>query len=340
MGQGADDPPAGRASGYDPFVRGRFPVGVRTIQALDPARDRLFPCEIWYPAAGRHTGGDAGRDAAALDAVCPLVVFSHHSSGNRRSSTFLATHLSSHGYVVAAMDHSEVVAPELQRTDGESDQRRAERVQGWIANRVPDIAFLLDHLVGGASPDLDATPDASRIGIVGHSFGGWTALAAPSADRRLRAVVALAPGGSARRRPGIIPATLAFDRGRAVPTLYLVAELDTALPLGGMHELFDRTPPPRQMVMLRRADHLHFVDDVEGEHEAMRAIPATGELAWIKQMRPITELCSGEQAHLFVRGLALAHMDATLRDHEQARRFLRADIRAELAARGVDGTSL
>jgi hypothetical protein len=140
------------------------------------------------------------------------------------------------------------------------------------------------------------------------------------------------------RRPGIIPATLTFDRACAVPTLYLVAELDTALPLDGTRELFDRTPPPRQMVILRRADHLHFVD-VEREHEAMRATPATGELAWIKQMRPMTELCSGEQAHRFVRGLTLAHMDATLGGQEQARRFLRADLQAELAARGVDATS-
>src|SRR5438105_1460050 len=35
---------------YDPFVRGRYPVGVRTFEARDTARDRLFPCEIWYPA--------------------------------------------------------------------------------------------------------------------------------------------------------------------------------------------------------------------------------------------------------------------------------------------------
>src|SRR5213592_2354073 len=41
---------------YDPFVRGRFPVGVRTIQALDKVRNRLFPCEIWYPAAAQHAG--------------------------------------------------------------------------------------------------------------------------------------------------------------------------------------------------------------------------------------------------------------------------------------------
>src|SRR5712691_5375585 len=50
--------PSTRTGEYDPFARGRFPVGVRTIQALDTVRDRLFPCEIWYPAAAQYAGQD------------------------------------------------------------------------------------------------------------------------------------------------------------------------------------------------------------------------------------------------------------------------------------------
>jgi dienelactone hydrolase len=313
--------------GYDPFLPGPFPVAARTFQALDTARNRRFPLEVWYPATA---DGTRAR---------PLVVFSHHSGGNRRSATFLATHLGSHGYLVAALDHSDVVAPELRRGDAESDEQRAARAAGWIANRVPDVRFLLDHLIDGALAELRVGVDPDRIGIVGHSFGGWTALAAAGADRRLRAVVALAPAGSSRRRPGIIPVTMTFDRAREVPTLYLVAEQDTALPLDGMRELFERTSPPRRMVILRRADHLHFVDEIEREHEAMRAIPATGDLEWIREMRPIAELCPAWQAHLFVRGLALAHLDATLRGEERARRLLSGDLQAVLAERGVEAIS-
>ena len=81
---------------YDPFLQGPFPVNVRTFDALDKARNRVFPCEVWSPA----------------DAVnYPLILYSHHSGGHRRAATFLCTHLCSHGYVVAALDHSEVVAP-------------------------------------------------------------------------------------------------------------------------------------------------------------------------------------------------------------------------------------
>jgi hypothetical protein len=92
------------------------------------------------------------------------------------------------------------------------------------------------------------------------------------------------------------------------------------------------------MIVLRRADHLHFMDNVEQQHEAVRAMPFTGDLAWInKEMRPIAELCSGDEAHLFTRGLALCHMDAMLRHNEAARRLLAGDIEFELAKRGVQG---
>lgn len=279
----------------------------------------------------------AVRNAAARPGTYPLIIFSHHSGGNRRAATFLSTHLSSHGNVVAALDHSEVVAVELTRRDGETDEQKTARVEAAIANRVPDIRFLLDHLLRSAAWDSDARLDPTHIGIVGHSFGGWTALAAAAVEPRIRAVVALAPGGSSNPKPGILRVKLTFNWGRDVPTLYLVAENDISLPLAGMYELFERTPATKQMVILRRADHLHFMDNVEELHETVRTMPWTGELAWIpKEMRPIAELCSGEQAHLFVRGLTLCHMDAILRRQEEAQRFLLGDLEAELAMRGVD----
>jgi dienelactone hydrolase len=309
---------------YDPFTPGPCAVGARTTQALDTARNRLFPCEIWYPDSGR------------TQRRTPLIVYSHPSGYHRRAAAYLCTHLASHGYVVAALDHSEVIAPELARKDGETAAERAVRIEAAIASRVPDIRFLLDHLLGGTASDFEIPLDPGRIGIVGHSFGGWTALAAAGADRRIQSVVALAPAGSSRPKPGILPVKLDFNWGRNVPTLYLVAEQDVALPLDGMYELFARTPGSKQMVILRRADHAHFMDNVEHEHETVRNTAFSGELAWLpKEMRPIAELCSGEQAHLVIRGLTLCHMDATLRRREDARRFLLGDVKGELAGRGA-----
>jgi dienelactone hydrolase len=259
------------------------------------------------------------RDVAAHPGTYPLIVYSHPSGAHRRAASFLGAHLSSHGYVVVALDHREDETPERK-----------------IADRVPDVRFLLDHLLEGPAWTSEANLDPARIGIVGHSFGGWTALAVPDVEARIHAVVALAPGGASRRKPGILPLTLTFTWGRDVPTLYLVAEDDTYLPLAGMYELYDRTAATRQMVILRRADHYHFMDDVEGLHEAARATPFTGELAWIpKDMRPIAELCSGDQARVFVRGLTLCHLDAMLRRQDEARRLWAGDLEAELAGRGV-----
>ncbi len=272
-----------------PPAPGPFTVCTHTFEARDPARDRLFPCDIWCPVE---------------PGAWPLVLYSHHSRGNRRSATYLTTHLASHGYLVAALDHSEVVAPEI-----------AGNVHGFIANRVPDARFLLDYILAGAFP-CTARPDPHRIAIVGHGAGGWTALALPETDTRIQAVVALAPGGASNPKPGIIPATLSFNWPCPPATLYIVAEDDVLTPIAGMHELYSRTPGPKQMVVLPRADHLHFVDNVERAHEQLRAASFPPEASWIsREMRPIADLCTGEEAHRQIQSHTLAHLNAVLSHH-------------------------
>jgi predicted dienelactone hydrolase len=342
---------------YDPFIRGLYPVGVRTIEAPDQERNRLFPCEIWFPAAAKHQGQDleettwdvftapqgnsrsqmAVRNAETRRGTYPLIVFSHHSGGGRRSATYLCTHLASHGYVVAALDHSEVIAPEFARKEDETKGQKSLRVQAWIASRVPDIRFLLNHLLSDSELLAVMNLNLAQVGIVGHSFGGWTALAATDTEPRIASVVGLAPGGASQQRPGILQANLTFNWGRNVPTLYLVAENDVSLPLSGMYEIFERTPSTKQMMILRRADHMHFMDHAEEIHEMVRKMPWPEELSWLpKEMRPIEELCSEKEAHLFVQGLALAHLDATLKNQPDAQNFLAGDIQKELAQRNVD----
>jgi len=279
-------------------------VAAGSLQATDTARNRVFPVDVWYP--------EAAGNAAAL----PLILFSHHSGGSRRASTFLTTHMASHGYLVAAMDHSEVVAPELLRKQNETPEETAKRGEAWIASRVPDLRFLLDYMLSQPVPEV--LVDADRIGAVGHSFGGWTVLEAPGVESRIRSVVALAPGCSRKRRAGIIPVTAEFHWTREVPILLVVADQDACLPMEGMYELFDRAPEPKKMIVLERADHMHFLDDVEKAHEAFRTMPIEGALAKIQaDMRPITELCTGEEAHRFIQDVTLAHFNATLKGQDQ-----------------------
>lgn len=228
-----------------------------------------------------------------------------------------------------------MVAPELRPRPGETPQEREARIEALVSSRVPDIRSLLDFVLDGRAAGI--TPDAGRIGLVGHSLGGWTVLAAPQTEPRVRAVVAMAPGGDSDPRPGVLKLPLTFAWKREVSVLYLAAECDVPIPVTGVIELYDRTTSAKRLVILRRADHQHFADDVEASHEAIRAASLPGDAAWIPAaMRPIAELATGEQAHLFTRGLCLAHMDAALRDSAAAARFCAGDLEAELAGRGIE----
>lgn len=266
------------------------------FESYDHARNRTFPIAVWRPEG---------------DGPFPLIVYSHASLQNRRNATFLTTHLCDHGYLVAALDHSEVVAPELRRPASETEEEKHARWRGIIVSRVPDVRFLIDRVI-------EREPvDAERIGIVGHSAGGWTALAAPDVEPRIKAVVAFVPGGASNPRPGILPVTLDFRWKRDIPTLLVAAENDTSLPLDGMFEIFDRIPSKRKrMAVLHRADHMHFVDEIEKMHETFRTAPVPPELAEIqKQMLPMSELTSADEAHRFLREITLAHFEQFLRRH-------------------------
>ena len=150
-------------------------------------------------------------------------------------------------------------------------------------------------------------------------------------------MVALAPGGASNPRPGILPLKLAFEWKRDAPTLLLAAENDASLPLAGMHEIYQRIPATKRMVILRRADHAHFMDNVEREHESFRNASLPAVLKAIQQdMLPSAELISGEKAHLFTCGLTTCHMDTFLRGKAEARRLLEGDLEGELASRGIE----
>jgi len=63
---------------YNPFDRGSFPVGVRTLTMRDDARgSRELTVEVWYPAAASFRGRDldeAGGDAYAIAPGMPEML--------------------------------------------------------------------------------------------------------------------------------------------------------------------------------------------------------------------------------------------------------------------------
>ncbi len=337
---------------YDPFIRGPHPVGVRTVDLTDTERDRTVPVEVWYPATAEHAGRDldetsqdafelipgmpaspqeAVRDAGPLDEAGFPVVFSHGNAGHRRQTTHLCTHLASHGYVVAAPDHVGNTTLDFMGliARGASPEDMLGSMLQSGADRPLDASRALDALVSG---ELGVRSLADGAGMTGHSFGGWTTLQTTARDDRIAAALPLAPGGG---RSGELDDTraalrdmLELDWGRRVPTLMIVADEDSVLPLAGMRDLLARGESLERMVVLVNADHFHFCDDVELVHDMMA--PLMGA-----QTKLSGEFVPGAHAYDVTNGIGLAHFDAELRKMPEAAAFLERDLDEVLAERGI-----
>jgi len=355
---------------YNPFARGSFPAGVNSLEFIDQDRSRTLPVECWYPATGSYQGKDLDQDsqdqfilmpgfpkmrqaavraAEKAEGIYPLVIFSHGLAGHRRQTSHFCAHLASHGYIVASMDHMGNTMPEiLQMALKAQKQGNASEVLKELMNsardRPIDAVFTVDMILAG---EMGSRIDPSRIGITGHSFGGWTTLAATGLDSRFQAAIPLAPaGGRSRLDPmsNFFSKGLTLDWNRRVPILFLTAELDSLLPLDGMKDLFARTPQPKDMVILGNADHFHFCDGVEQTHDLFRKmggltflLDPSGKAGMdpMKKSKPSSELCPGKDAYLFLQGLGLAHMDAHLKGNPDALAFLKGDLQTLLAGRGI-----
>jgi CubicO group peptidase (beta-lactamase class C family) len=363
------DPHVSLIVSYNPFVRGTYPVGVRTITIRDSSRN--LTVEIWHPALDcyrgmdldpatkdRYTIGpempvmshDAVRDADPATRRFPLLICNHGTFGHRRVMSSIATRLASHGYVVAAPDVpgdtlSVMMRDAINQREGRPIARPA--LQEINRQRPYFASFTIDRLLAGDDPQIAAIIDADRIGAFGQSAGGWNTLRLNSVDRRTRASMAIEPMFG-KRSPLKGLAEMASwldvnDWGRPVATLVLAGGADAFIMLDDLRDLYAELPAPKRFVNMPRAGHMHFTDGAEIAHETFRKMymtafpdpdldgPATAE-----RMRPFAELVSEADAADVVRALALAHFDAELKGSGEARAFLDDHLAATLAARGID----
>src|SRR3989442_7775207 len=99
------------------------------------------------------------------------------------------------------MDHTgntmlEVVQGVLTLRSGGTLPHPDTVLREFVELRPADVSFTIDHVVG-----MDGLVDADRIGMAGHSFGGWTTLTTTARHRRIRAALPLAPAGRASPLP-------------------------------------------------------------------------------------------------------------------------------------------
>ena len=180
-------------------ARGDSAVGYRSILAGDGAAGPV-DIGLWYPATGVageperttyafdwknanwETGeiptvdGRAHRDAP-IDTdrgPFPLVVFSHGFGANAVWYSDLLEHYASHGFVVLAPEHVE------------SDWSESGAA---LITRPRDVSRAIDHAerLTGSGGELAGAVDTGRVAVVGHSYGGYTSLAAGGARMHLDA---------------------------------------------------------------------------------------------------------------------------------------------------------
>jgi predicted dienelactone hydrolase len=209
----------------------------------------------------------------------PLVMFSHGFQGIGIQSFTLCEHLASQGFLVAAPNHEGNTL-----FDNSSDEEVAQIVR----ERPVDIVFAMTELQDHA--DFSAAIDPGRIGIAGHSFGGYTTLvlAGAEGDADTAKAHCVASGGEGvfcpyvdywqsgevLRRPAgaeVFRAALALapggygafgDQGLSMvdmPMMIMGGDLDDmtgeeVLPI------YAALPIPKYKVMIAGAGHMSFTD--------------------------------------------------------------------------------
>lgn len=156
------------------------------MDLVDPDRGRAIPTRAYYPAKpGRY----------------PTIVFSHGFGGSLATFANTGRVWASHGYVVLHPTHADSLAmmdPKVPAADAEV-MRRFRAARGaldpatqqafvkvlddpfFIDSRLRDVNFLLHALKtprAGLDPQVLTRADTSRMGMSGHSFGGYTTLVA------------------------------------------------------------------------------------------------------------------------------------------------------------------
>ncbi|WP_420632051.1 alpha/beta hydrolase family protein [Candidatus Leptofilum sp.] len=205
----------------------------------DPNDNRELVVQVWYPAANRAgekanylpdlgiagpviaeqfglpaflvshvnlTELDIWLDVPVANegAPFPVIIFSHGLTGIRMQNTTMVRELVSHGYVVAAIEHSYANAitifpdgrvffydPARIFPSGSSNPVEGNPLVRTWAN---DIGFLLDTMTawnGEAGHLLNGRLNLNQAGVFGHSTGGGATMQFCLQDARCRAGVGL-----------------------------------------------------------------------------------------------------------------------------------------------------
>lgn len=237
-----------------------FAAGYESTR-ITTAENRPVQLDIWYPApegeeAVHNYGISAGRvanGAAIADERLPLVLLSHGAMGAAVNYSWVAEDLARHGYLVLGVSHfgeSPVFGPATLDPSSVSH----------FGDRTRDFAAALDFLLTRSAYASHVDPD--RIGLIGHSSGGATALMLAGATLTVEGLADHCRSDQGREDKGCRyprqtadPAQAPVPLGRAVRA---IVALDPALGPGFSSDTLARISMPVLVAGSRNNDFIPF----------------------------------------------------------------------------------
>jgi len=184
------------------YPAARPTAGGRKIAYMDglgqlPAQVVELPRFIFRRFGQADTHAIDRAPVSAARSRWPVVVFSPGYGAPRFAYAGLLADLASRGYAVVALDHP-YESPVVQLADGRvvgpaplhfsPGASRVPHMERQVVVRSADVRFVLDQLARAeAVGPLAGRLDLERAAVIGHSFGGATAVLTASHDPRVRA---------------------------------------------------------------------------------------------------------------------------------------------------------
>ena len=158
---------------------GKWPVQKNQWTLRDTKRNRTFKVYIYQPQQQQN-------------GTYPIVIASHGLASSPEHFSDYAEHLASYGYVVAIPQH-----PGSDRQQLQNLKRGLSRqifLTSEFIDRPKDVSYVIDELERRNQTAFSGKLDLNKIAVIGHSFGGYTALAVAGATLEFEHLAQECPG--------------------------------------------------------------------------------------------------------------------------------------------------